>query len=65
MSDANPQGIFTQEDVDTLREMIDTDDNPETAPLEYNAFITSLADRIEAILRATPAGVSSEAPETA
>ena len=41
---------FTREDVDWLRGQIDSDTNPETAPVEFNAFAASLAARIEALL---------------
>ena len=41
---------FTLDDVDTLRGMVDSDENPLTAPLEANDFLRSLAARIEALL---------------
>ena len=41
---------FTREDVEWLREMVDSDTNPETAPVEFNAMCLSLAARIEALL---------------
>ena len=41
---------FTREDVAWLREMVDSDTNPETAPVEFNAMCLSLAARIEALL---------------
>lgn len=45
---------FTREDVEFLRGMVDSDTNPDTAPVEANAALDSLATRIEALLPPDP-----------